>query len=91
MVRKIAVRVVSNGNIVTAEAGQVFHHHGRYKAHFNVAEHLLESGTVEICSGIPVVHIVFGVGQTHLLCFLREQALLVGDGIAVAVHSIVTG
>ena len=91
VVGKIAVRVVSNGNIVTAEAGQVFYHHGRHKAHFDVAEHLLKSGTVEIRSRIPVVHIVFGVGQTHLLCFLREQALLVGDGITVAVHSIVTG
>ena len=47
VVRKIAVRVVSDGDIVTAEAGQVFHHHSRYKAHFNITEHLLKSGTVE--------------------------------------------
>lgn len=91
VVWKITVRVVSNGNIVTAEARQVFHHHSRHKAHLNITEHLLESGTVEICSRIPVVHIVFCVGQSHLLRFLREQALLIGDGIAVAVHSVVTG
>ena len=48
--------VLARINILTSEAGQVLHHHAVNNAPLYIFHHQLKLGTLEIGTGIPVVH-----------------------------------
>ena len=54
---EIAVGVIADGDIVSAQAGQILDHDGGHIAHVDVVQHGLEAGAVEVRAGIAVVPI----------------------------------
>ena len=84
------IRVMPDGNVISAETGQILDHDDGNIAHFNIIQQCLKTGTVEIGAGVTVVHVVFYVLKTVFFCLLLQHFLLIADGIALTFLSVVT-
>ena len=91
--------VLSKGDIgehadhsgISAKTGEIFRQHDRYTVRFDLIQHGLEAGTVKIRSAVSVVHEKDRMEKMMFLCKCFENALLIGNGIALAVQRIFLG
>ena len=88
---EVAVGIIADRHIVSAQAGQVFDHDGGHEAHVYIIQHGLKSGAVEVCACLSVIHIESCVAQPHFFCPLGQEPLLICYGIAVTVCAVISG
>ena len=88
-VGEIGVGVIADRQIIPAEAGHILHDDRADIAQLDVFHHLLKARTVEVRAGVAVVDIEAGVGEAVFFGVLFEHPFLIGDGIAVALRTVV--
>ena len=58
---------------------------------FRVCQHLLETGTFKVCSGVAVIHVEFRPRKAVLGGVLFEDQLLRGDAVGFRVSAVIAG
>lgn len=83
VLRKCDLVVHSHFQIVTPDPTHVF---GYDDANFTLvhkSHHALPIWSLEVCTGVSVIHEILDVPKAFSLCKLRQKCSLIDDGIAV--------
>ena len=80
--------VVSNLQIVPAEAAHVLHNDRADLPRFHQGEQFLHRRTVEVGASIAVVHEESRVGEAVIVSILLEQCSLVLDGVGLSIQIV---
>jgi hypothetical protein len=89
--REVDLDITAGLDIVTAQTAEILGDHAPDLSGFDIVDHTLESGAVEIAAGIAVVNIEGIVKHAVLLGIRSEHSLLVADAHAFIVPAIFEG
>lgn len=79
------IGVETDLQIITPETGHIFDDNALDFSSFYIGKHTLKSGTVEVCTGIPVVLVIMSIsGNSMLPAVPFQNLLLVGNTVALA-------
>ena len=81
----------SDFQIVAPQTGHIFDHDHTDKTIFNISQHFLKAGTVEIGAGIAVIFVDLIVGDIVVLDVLGQDRDLMCNTIAVTLIVVIAG
>jgi len=78
-------------DIVSAKAAQIFRDNAPNLSGFDIVDHSLKTGAVEVAAGITVINIESIIKEAILLGVVAEHGFLIADGHAFIVPAIFKG
>jgi len=88
---KVDLDVTAGLDIVSAQAAEILGYHAPDLASFDIIDHALETGAVEVTAGITVIDIESIVKKAILLSVIAEHGFLIADGHTFIVPAIFKG
>lgn len=84
LLREENFRIKSNLQIVTAQPGHILDNDGSNLPSFNLGQHFLETGTLEVRSRESIIYEKSDITETMIGSILGKQFLLMNDGVTIA-------